>query len=125
MLGPNGAGKTTTISMLSTILKPTSGSAIICENDISKNSDRVRKCIGIVFQDPSLDDQLTAKENLDFHGRLYGMNSKLREERIREVLKLVELEDKKNDLVKTFSGGMKRRLEIARGLLQGNIHKKT
>lgn len=117
LLGPNGAGKTTTISMLSTILTPTSGSAIVWNHGITKEKDSVRKAIGIVFQDPSLDDELTGRENLDFHGRLYGMPKDYRKERISEVLKLVELEDKANNLVKTYSGGMKRRLEIARGLM--------
>ena len=117
LLGPNGAGKTTTISMLSTILKPTSGSAKVWENDIVHAKDAVRHSIGIVFQDPSLDDELTGFENLDFHGRMYGMPEQLRKERIAEVLKLVELEDKANSLVRTYSGGMKRRLEIARGLM--------
>lgn len=117
LLGPNGAGKTTTISMLSTILKPTSGSALVWENDIVNAKDAVRHSIGIVFQDPSLDDELTGFENLDFHGRMYGMPEHLRKGRIEEVLKLVELEDKAKALVKTYSGGMKRRLEIARGLM--------
>lgn len=117
LLGPNGAGKTTTISMLATILKPTSGSATVWMHDIIKEKDLVRKSIGIVFQDPSLDDELTGRENLDFHGRLYGMNKEYREERIEEVLKLVELKDKADNLVRTYSGGMKRRLEIARGLM--------
>lgn len=117
LLGPNGAGKTTAISMLSTILKPTSGSARLCGFDVMKKQDAVRKCIGIVFQDPSLDDELTGWENLDFHGRLYGMDKKTRRERIEDVLALVELEDKAKNLVRTYSGGMKRRLEIARGLM--------
>ena len=117
LLGPNGAGKTTTISMLATILQPTSGHAVVWNHDIVKEKDAVRKSIGIVFQDPSLDDELTGKENLDFHGRMYKMKKEYREERIVEVLQLVELEDKANNLVKTYSGGMKRRLEIARGLM--------
>ncbi len=117
LLGPNGAGKTTILSMLSTILKPTSGTAIVNDLDILKDEDGVRKSIGIVFQDPSLDDELTAYENMDFHGRLYRISKNIRQERIEELLKLVELEDRKDSLVKTFSGGMKRRLEIARGLL--------
>ncbi|MDD2778203.1 MAG: ATP-binding cassette domain-containing protein [Methanocellales archaeon] len=117
LLGPNGAGKTTILSMLSTILKPTSGTAIVNDLDILKDEDGVRKSIGIVFQDQSLDEELTAYENMDFHGRLYRIPKNLRQERIAELLKLVELEDRKDSLVKTFSGGMRRRLEIARGLL--------
>ena len=117
LLGPNGAGKTTILSMLSTILKPTSGTAIVNDLDILKDEDGVRKSIGIVFQDQSLDDELTAYENMDFHGRLYRIPKNIRQERTEELLKLVELEDRKDSLVKTFSGGMRRRLEIARGLL--------
>lgn len=117
LLGPNGAGKTTLIHMLCTILSPTDGTAKIAGFDIRRNSDSVREAIGIVFQDPSLDNRLTAKENLDFHGRMYGMVKGRREERIEEVLRLVELEDRANDLVQTFSSGMKRRLEMARGLV--------
>ena len=117
LLGPNGAGKTTTLSMLSTMLRPTSGSATINGIDIGHDEDGVRKSIGIVFQDQSLDEELTAWENMDFHGRLYRIPADIRKQRIAELLKLVELEDRKNDIVKTFSGGMRRRLEIARGLL--------
>ena len=117
LLGPNGAGKTTTIKMLVTLLKPSSGEAKVAGYDVVKQPNMVRKNIGIVFQEPTLDLELTAKENLDFHARLYGLNKKRREERIREVLKLVGLYDKANLQVKKFSGGMQRRLEIARGLL--------
>ena len=117
LLGPNGAGKTTMISMLCTILRPTSGTASINGHDVTREQANVRKSIGVVFQDPSLDEELTARENLDFHGRLYGMSKKLREERITELIGLVELDDRLNTLVKQFSGGMKRRLEIARGML--------
>ena len=117
LLGPNGAGKTTTISMLTTTLRISSGSATVNGFDVAAQPDAVRKSIGIVFQDPSLDLDLTAWENLDFHGKLYGMPEGLRHKRIAEVLKLVELDSKSNHLVKTFSGGMKRRLEIARGLV--------
>jgi ABC-2 type transport system ATP-binding protein len=117
LLGPNGAGKTTTISMLCTLLKPTAGQAFVCGYDIRKEKDEVRKSIGIVFQDPSLDDQLTGYENLDFHGRLYSIPKSERAAKIEELLALVELSDKKNILVENYSGGMKRRLEIARGLM--------
>jgi len=116
-LGPNGAGKTTTIKMLTTLLSQTEGSISMDGADPAKDQDAVRRSFGIVFQDPSLDDELTAWENLEFHGVLYGVEKKLRRARIDELLKLVELFDRKNHLVKTFSGGMKRRLEIARGLL--------
>ncbi len=117
LLGPNGAGKTTTISMLSTILSPTSGTATVNGTNILTDPDGVRKSIGIVFQDQSLDEELTAYENMDFHGRLYHISKEVRQPKITELLELVGLEDRKNDLVKTFSGGMRRRLEIARGLL--------
>jgi ABC-2 type transport system ATP-binding protein len=117
LLGPNGAGKTTTISMLCTIVRPTSGSASIYGHDVRKESDIVRGLIGIVFQDPSLDDNLTGKENLDFHGRLYKVPRGEIAGRISDVLELVELSDKADTIVKKYSGGMKRRLEIARGLL--------
>jgi ABC-2 type transport system ATP-binding protein len=117
LLGPNGAGKTTTLSMLSTMLKPTSGSATVNGIDIEHDEDGVRKSIGIVFQDQSLDEELTAWENMDFHGRLYRIQKEMRHQRIDELLRLVELDGRKDDIVKTFSGGMRRRLEIARGLL--------
>lgn len=117
LLGPNGAGKTTFISMLCTILNPTSGSAEVFGHDVQKEPDKVRKVIGIVFQDPSLDLNLTGRENLDFHARLYGLEKYQREKRIGEVLELVELSDRAGDLVKTYSGGMQRRLELARGLI--------
>ena len=117
LLGPNGAGKTTLISILSTILPPTSGSATVCGCDVLREEDSVRQCIGIVFQDPSLDDDLTGEENLAFHGRLYGMDSRTLRSRMHEVLRLVDLDHRRHDLVKTYSGGMRRRLEIARGLM--------
>jgi len=116
-LGPNGAGKTTTLSMLSTLLKPTSGKASVNGFDVTKNMDEVRNSIGMVFQDMTLDDELTAYENMNMHCRLYGVEKEGRKEKITKLLKLVDLEDRKDSLVKTFSGGMKRRLEIARGLL--------
>jgi ABC-2 type transport system ATP-binding protein len=117
LLGPNGAGKTTTISMLATMLKPTSGSATVNGMDIEHDEDGVRRSIGIVFQDQSLDEELTGWENMDFHGRLYRIPGEARKARIAELLNLVGLADRKDDLVKTYSGGMRRRLEIARGLL--------
>jgi ABC-2 type transport system ATP-binding protein len=117
LLGPNGAGKTTTISMLSTILEPTSGQARVNGLDIAKEQEGVRKSIGIVFQDQSLDEELTAYENMDFHARLYRIEKSTRHEKIMDLLCLVGLDDRKDDLVKTYSGGMRRRLEIARGLL--------
>lgn len=117
LLGPNGAGKTTMISMLCTILRPTSGTASVWNHDIVKEQGNVRKSIGIVFQDPSLDDNLTGTENLHFHARLYKVPKKVMNERMKELLDLMELSDRANDLVKTYSGGMRRRLEIARGLL--------
>jgi ABC-2 type transport system ATP-binding protein len=116
-LGPNGAGKTTTIHILATLLRPTSGIAFVDGKDVVKEPLAVRKVIGIVFQDPSVDDQLTAYENLYIHGRIYGLRSKELEERINEALKFVELYKFKDKEVKTFSGGMRRRLEIARALL--------
>jgi len=116
-LGPNGAGKTTTIKILTTLLSPTSGQIKINGYDPSQNQNEVRKSFGIVFQDPSLDDELTAYENMEFHGVLYKIPKELRRKRIEELLRFVELWERKDNLVKTFSGGMKRRLEIARGLL--------
>lgn len=116
-LGPNGAGKTTTIKMLTTLLTPTSGEISIDGNNVKENKNAVRKAFGIVFQDPSLDDELTAYENMHFHGVLYKVPKVVRSARIEQLLKLVELWDRKDDLVKEFSGGMKRRLEIARGLI--------
>jgi ABC-2 type transport system ATP-binding protein len=116
LLGPNGAGKSTTLNMLATMMIPTSGSAVVNKIDIV-NQDSVRRSIGMVFQDPSLDDELTGRENLEFHGRMYHMQKNLRIKRIDEVLKLVGLEDKAKLQIKTYSGGMKRRLEIARGLM--------
>ena len=117
LLGPNGAGKTTTISMLCTILKPTEGTATINGYDILKDPHNVRKSIGIVFQEPSVDDILTGRENLRLHAMWYSVPREIRDKRIDEVLELVGLEKRQNSLVKTYSGGMRRRLELARGLL--------
>jgi len=117
LLGPNGAGKTTTISMLCTILKPTSGTAKVNGFDIVKEAMQVRRSIGIVFQDPSIDDRLTGRENLFMHTNLYGIPASEQKNRIDSVLKLVELEDRADDLMRTYSGGMRRRLELARGLI--------
>src|SRR2546427_1635860 len=117
LLGPNGAGKTTTLHMLATLLKPTSGSATVNGFDIAKQNSQVRKSIGIVFQEPSSDDLLTGYENLKLHALMYGIPRSLAVKKIDEVLRLVDLTDRKNDQVKKYSGGMRRRLEIARGLL--------
>lgn len=116
-LGPNGAGKSTTIKMLCTLLKPTSGTARIDGHDVVKDPSGVRNSIGIIFQDYSLDDRITAEENLRFHCMIYHVPRSIRAERIAQVLAMVDLTDRAKDRVRTFSGGMKRRLEIARGLL--------
>jgi ABC-2 type transport system ATP-binding protein len=117
LLGPNGAGKTTFLSMLCTILKPTSGKAWVGGFDIVKEPARVRKSIGIVFQQPSVDDLLTGRENLKMHNLLFGVPREIRKQRIDEVLSLVNLEKRADDLVNTYSGGMRRRLELARGIM--------
>ncbi len=116
-LGPNGAGKTTTIRMLTTLLKPTSGNIVINGYDPLKEMQKVRESFGIVFQDFSLDNELSAMENLKFHSALYKVPKNVSVERIEFLLKMVELWDRKDDFIKTYSGGMKRRLEIARGLI--------
>ena len=116
-LGPNGAGKSTTINMLTTLLRPTSGSISLNGYDPVTSPHRVRQSFGIVFQDPSLDEDLTAWENMDYHGILYGISRNIRGKRSEELLKIVELWERRKEQVKKFSGGMKRRLEIARGLL--------
>ncbi len=117
LLGPNGAGKTTTINMLATLINPTSGHAEVAGAVIGRDNYKVRKRIGIVFQDPTLDNKLTGRENLHLHAMLYGLKRGIIKERIRKVLKLIELEGKADMLVGNYSGGMKRRLEIARGLM--------
>jgi len=117
LLGPNGAGKSTIISMLCTILKPTSGTALVNGYDIVKFPSQVRKSIGIVFQDPSVDDRLTGRENLEMHADLYGVPTSEKRSQIDKVLELVELSDRGNDLVRNYSSGMRRRLEIARSLV--------
>lgn len=117
LLGPNGAGKTTIISVLCTIINPTSGNATVDGSNILKQPANVRRSIGIVFQDPSIDDRLTGRENLQLHACLYDIPTELTRRRVAEVLNLVGLEDRANDPMKTYSGGMRRRLELARGLL--------
>lgn len=117
LLGPNGAGKTTLISILATLMRPTSGSAKLNGYDVQLNSHDVRASIGLVFQETVLDLDLTAYDNLDFHARLYGMDKKIRQARIKELVKVVGLEQHLYRKVKDFSGGMKRRLEIAKGIL--------
>jgi ABC-2 type transport system ATP-binding protein len=117
LLGPNGAGKTTTINMLCTILKPTSGTAKVNGFDVVKEATQVRRSIGIVFQDPSIDDRLTGRENLTMHANLYGVSPGEQRERVNRILNLVELEDRADDLMRTYSGGMRRRLELGRGLI--------
>src|SRR5438034_703385 len=116
-LGPNGAGKSTTIKILATLLRPTAGTASVAGYDVATKPNDVRRSIGLVFQDQSLDDRLTAQENLWFHAMLYDLPSALFAERADSVLNLVDLTERRNSLVRTFSGGMKRRLEIARGLI--------
>jgi ABC-2 type transport system ATP-binding protein len=116
-LGPNGAGKTTTINMLCTLLVPTSGRARVAGYDVDKNPNEVRENIGVIPQDVVLENALTAKENLEFYSQLYHLPKKEYEEAITNLLKLVELDDRTNSLVGSFSGGMKRRLEIAKALL--------
>jgi len=116
-LGPNGAGKTTTIKMLTTLLKPTSGSILLDGLDPQARQNEARKRFGIVFQDPSLDGDLTAWENMQIHGVLYHVPKKIGRQRAEDLLKLFELWGRRNEQVKKFSGGMKRRLEIARGFL--------
>lgn len=116
-LGPNGAGKTTAIKMLCTILNPTSGSARVCGYDVVRQKDEVRRCIGIVFQDPSIDTFLTGRENLDFHARMYHMDKDTREKRIEEVLALLDLKGQEDKIIRDCSGGTQRRFEVARGLL--------
>lgn len=117
LLGPNGAGKTTLIKILTTLLKPTSGMAKVAGFDVTKEKEKVRASIGIVFQEPALDRRLTGRENLDFHARMYGIKRGERERRVAESLKLVELEEKADTVVDKYSGGMNRRLELARGFI--------
>jgi ABC-2 type transport system ATP-binding protein len=116
-LGPNGAGKTTTINILCTLTRPTSGLAKIAGLDVVRQQSQVRQQIGLVFQDPSLDDRLSGLQNMRFHALVYGVPASVREPRIEQLLRMVELWDKRRNKVQTFSGGMKRRLELARGLL--------
>jgi ABC-2 type transport system ATP-binding protein len=117
LLGPNGAGKTTTLSMLSTVLRPTSGTAIVAGHDIRRDPAAVRRSIGVVFQEPTVDTILTGRENMMLSARLFGVPRALRASRINELLKVVDLADRADSLCKTYSGGMRRRIELARGLL--------
>jgi ABC-2 type transport system ATP-binding protein len=117
IIGPNGAGKTTTISVLCTLLRPTAGSVSIAGYEVTRQPDDVRRSIGLIFQDPTLDGQLTAQENLDFHAFAYDVPRDEARQRGEQLLRLLDLWERRNDQAKTFSGGMKRRLEIARGLL--------
>ncbi len=116
-LGPNGAGKSTTIKMLTTMLRPTSGQLLLDGHDVARNQLKARKSFGIVFQDPALEEELTAYENMRFHAVLYGVPKDEEKPRIEKLMKLVDLWERRNSLVRTYSGGMRRRLEIARGLL--------
>src|SRR6059058_3224342 len=116
-LGPNGAGKTTTINMLCTLARPTGGHARVAGHDVVQERDDVRRNIGLVFQDPTLDGYLTAEQNLRLHAELYGVQSRLIKSRMQQVLEMVDLWDRRDGQVATFSGGMRRRLEIARGLM--------
>jgi ABC-2 type transport system ATP-binding protein len=116
-LGPNGAGKTTTINILCTLTKPSSGKAIVNGYDVVHQQSEVRQSIGLVFQDPSLDERLSGWQNLYFHALVYNVPAAVRRQRIEQVFKMMELWDKRNNIVRTYSGGMKRRLELARGLL--------
>jgi ABC-2 type transport system ATP-binding protein len=117
LLGPNGAGKSTTIKMLTTLLRPTSGSAKVCGYDVVKQRDEVRSCIGIVFQDRSVDRRLTGRQNLDFHARMYSMSKEEREKKIEEVLNLLELKGKENVPLSDVPEGVRRRFEVARGFM--------
>jgi len=117
LLGPNGAGKSTTIKMLTTLLKPTGGKLTLAGHDVAHEQDKARQAFGIVFQDPSVDTEMTAYENMQLHAALYGVPGAAARQRIEELMTLVELWDRRDSLVKEYSGGMKRRLEIARGLL--------
>ncbi len=116
-LGPNGAGKTTTINILCTLTKPTSGRATIDGLDVVRQQNQVRQLIGLVFQDPSLDERLSGLQNMRFHALVYSVPASIREQRIEQLLRMMELWDKRHSQVRTYSGGMKRRLELARGLL--------